>query len=51
MLYDMVASLVYAGVCLCVFVVLRVCALSVNYCVVFYGFVLVCFCDCGWLCV
>ena len=40
-----------AGVYLCVFVVLSVCAFSVNYCVILYGFVLVCFCDCGWLCV
>ena len=50
-LYDMVASRVLC-VCVCeVFVVLNVCVLSVNYCVILYGFVLVCFCDCGWLCV
>ena len=41
----------YACVFVRFFVVLNVCVLSVNYCVILYGFVLVCFCDCGWLCV
>ena len=40
----------YAGVCV-LFVVLNVCVLSVNDCVILDGFSLACFCDCGWLCV
>ena len=32
----------------CVLVALSVCVLSVNYCVILSGFILVCFCDCGW---
>ena len=51
MLYGMVVSLFQMRVCMCVFVVLSVRALSVRYCVIWYGFVSVCFCDCGWLCV
>ena len=44
--------LFFVRVCvLCVFVVLSVCVLFVKYRVIVYGFVLVCFCDCGWLCV
>ena len=41
----------YAGVRLCVLVVLNVNVVFVNDCVGLSEFVLVCLCDCGWLCV
>ena len=41
----------FSFLCGCVFVVLKVCVLFVNDCVILYGFFLLGFCDCGWLCV